>query len=363
MPFFQLDHIAVTGVAAAVPKQVVQIDDFVSEFGREAIEKYKVMTGIQQFHKTKDDQTASDLGFAAAQKLLQAKGIPKGSIGLLLFVTQSPDYKRPATACVLHKRLGLSENCAAYDINLGCSGFVYAVQTAGSMMQCSDIETALVIVAETSTKVMWPKDKSVAMLFGDSGTAVLLQKAEESSVRGGLWSKGEGCFSIVIPGGGFRDPDASREPFVGTDGNEHMLYYQVMNGTDIMQFSISEVPRSIKSFLEYTGTEMVQYDQYFLHQANAFILKQLMRKFKLQQEKVPISLDRYGNTGGASIPLSICDRFGKEEHSEEQHIFAAGFGIGLSWGVLDFWLRPSDVFPIVETEEAFPEGILGKETF
>lgn len=363
MPFFQLNNISVTGVAAAVPKQVVTVDSFKKEFGTEVIEKYKAMTGIYQFHKTKKEQTASDLGFSAADRLLIGKGISRESIGLLLFVTQSPDYKRPATSYVLHKRLGLGKECAAFDINLGCSGFVYAVQIAGSMMQCSNIQTALIIVAETSTKVMWPKDKSVAMLFGDSGAAILLQKSGTHSIQGGLWSKGEGCFSIVVPGGGFRNPDASQESFVGSDGNEHMLHYQVMNGADIMQFSITDVPQSIKEFLEYSGNNVAQYDYYLLHQANAFILKQLIRKFKLSKEQVPFSLDRYGNTGGVSIPLTLCDFLEKNDSSEELHLFSSGFGVGLSWGVLDFWVKPQDVFSILETDNFYQEGILSPEYF
>lgn len=363
MAFFHLNNISITGMAAAVPKQVVTVDSFREEFGAEAVEKFKAMTGICQFHKTKKEQTASDLGFSAADRLLREKDIPRDSVGLLLFVTQSPDYIRPATSYILHKRLGLAKNCAAFDINLGCSGFVYAVQIAGAIMEASDIQTALVVVAETSSKILWPKDKSVAMLFGDSGTATLLQKGGEHPIQGGLWSKGEGCFSIVVPGGSFRNPDASKEPFMGSDGNEHTLHNLIMDGTNIMQFSITEVPRAIKAFAEHFDTDITQYDHYVLHQANAFILKQLMRKFKIPQEKVPLSLDRYGNTSGTSIPLTICDLLGENDSPEELHLFSAGFGTGLSFGVMDLWLNPQAVLPIEETEDFYAEGILAPESF
>lgn len=363
MAFFHLNNISLTGVAAAVPKQLIMVDSFREEFGAEAVEKFKSMTGITQFHKTKKEQTASDLGFSAADRLLREKGVSRDSVGLLLFVTQSPDYIRPATSYILHKRLGLPKECATFDVNLGCSGFVYAVQIAGAMMESSDIQTALIIVAETSSKILWPKDKSVAMLFGDCGTAALLQKGGEQPIRGGLWSKGENCFSIVVPGGSFRDPDASREPFMGSDGNEHMLHDLIMNGTDIMQFSITEVPRAIKAFAEHFDADIAQYDHYVLHQANTFILKQLMRKFKLPQEKVPFSLDRYGNTSGTSIPLTICDLFRENNSSEKLHLFSSGFGTGLSFGVMDFWLAPQDVLSIEETEDFYAEGCLSPKDF
>lgn len=361
MTYFNFNKIKIAGVAAAIPKEIVDIDSFSEKFGTDTIKKYKIMTGIEQFRKSKDEQTASDLGYIAAEHLLTEFKIDREEVDGLVFVSQSHDYKRPATACVLHNRLKLNENCIAFDINLGCSGFVYGFQIMASLMEKSNMRKALVIVAETSTKVMWPNDKSVAMLFGDSGSAVLLERDEcASEIYGSLYTKGQGYKSIIVPAGGFRCPVADKEPFIASDGNEKTLYTQYMNGIDIMQFSISEVPRSIKEFLKKFNTDVEFFDYYILHQANNFIIKQLIKRFKLPKEKTPIVLDKYGNIGGVSIPLVMCNVFGNLNNNKEYKVFGCGFGIGLSWGMLAFSINENIVLPIVESDEYYQEGIISK---
>ena len=363
MTYFTFNNIKIVGVAAAVPKQKVKIDDFTNQFGEETIKKYKIMTGIEEFRKSSDKQTASDLGFAAAENLINKLNILREEIDGLIFVSQSHDYKRPATAYVLHKRLNLNENCAVFDINLGCSGFVYGFQILASVMNSSNMRKAMLIVAETSTKVMWPNDKSVSMLFGDSGSAVLLEKVNDAGndIKGCLYSKGQYFKSIIIPAGGFRMPDADKNIFIGSDGNEHSLYYQYMNGLDIMQFSITDVPKSIKEYLNYYKIDINRFDYYILHQANAFIIKQLIKRFKLSKDKVPMVLNKYGNIGGVSIPLVLCDLLGMNNNGRNYSMFSCGFGIGLSWGILDFAINEDVVLPVIETDDFYQEGIITKE--
>ena len=167
MPFFRYKNIKISAAAAAVPTERIPVDSYCWINGAETVEKFKAMTGIQEFRRTLPHQTASDLGFVAAKRILEAQNIDRDTIGALVFVAHSTDYRRPATACVLHKRLGLSKNCAAFDISLGCSALVYGLQTVCSMMSNSDIERALLIVGETMTKMVGPKDRSVNMMFGD----------------------------------------------------------------------------------------------------------------------------------------------------------------------------------------------------
>lgn len=359
MPYFEFNNISIAGLSVAVPERVVDIKSFIPKFGEENVYKFMAFTGIEKSHVTHEKQTASDLGFEAADRLLRERNIDRTKIGALIFVTQSPDYKRPATSFVLHHRLGLSQDCAVFDVNLGCSGFVCAFQTACSMMASSDIEQALVIVAETSSKAMWPNDRSSAMLFGDCGSAVLLTKDEcHNSIRGGIWSDGGRYQAIIIPAGGARDNSAPPTSFIGHDECEHMPYYQIMNGADVFQFSISDVPRAAKSFLEKTRTSVSEYDFFAIHQANWYIVKQFISKLKLPKDKVHRSLDRYGNTGGMSIPLTLCDALGNKEDDEKLRIFMMGFGIGLSWGIVDAHVAPTVVLPILETNNYYKEGII-----
>lgn len=363
MPYFKFNNISIKGISVAVPKKVVDIKSFVPKFGEENVYKFMAFTGIEKSHVTEEKQTASDLGFEAAEKLLTEKNIDRSQIGALIFVTQSPDYKRPATSFVLHHRLRLSQNCAVFDINLGCSGFVCAFQTACSMMSSSDIEQALVIVAETSSKAMWPNDKSSAMLFGDCGSAVLLAKdGNAHEIQGGIWSDGDRYKAIIIPAGGARDNSAPHTPFIGRDECEHMPYYQIMNGADVFQFSISDVPKAAKEFLSKTRSSVAEYDLFTIHQANWYIVKQLINKLKLPKDRVHRSLDRYGNTGGMSIPLTICDALGDTEKKDEMRLFMMGFGIGLSWGIVDAYLSPDAVLPIIETDRYYEDGMIDYTT-
>lgn len=357
MPFFKFDNIKISGIASAVPKTVVNIDSFKNEFGEEVVNKFKKMTGVESYRKTSIKQTASDLGYEAAEKLLLEKRLNREDIKLLIFVAHSSDYWRPATACVLHKRLNLSSDCAAIDINLGCSAVIYGLQTACSMMLSSDIEQALVIVGETMTKMVNQKDKSTVMLFGDGGGALLLEKIENNShIEGVLKSDGNRFNSIIAPAGGFRNRFAIKDDFICEDGNIRSLYDVNMNGTDVFSFSISDVPETIQELFEKTKTTVNDYDCFAFHQANAFIHKQLLKRFKIPVEKAPLSIHKYGNTSAASIPLTLCDCYGEINDNSEINVLMCGFGVGLSWGALNVKLNKNDIFSVVETDSFFEEG-------
>jgi 3-oxoacyl-[acyl-carrier-protein] synthase-3 len=358
MPFFQFDNINITGIASAVPTQIVKVDSFIPSFGESTVKKFKAMTGINEYRKTSEHQTASDLGFVAAEKLLNKKGFGRSTIGALVFIAHSHDYWRPATACVLQKRLGLSKKCAVFDINLGCSAFVYGIQVVCSLMQSSNIEKALLIVAETLSKVVYPGDRSTAMLFGDAGSAIFLEKnGDNSAIKGLLRSDGNRYKAIIAPAGGFRNKHATTEPMIWPDGNERTLYNTIMNGTDVFSFTISDVPEAIKNFFIYTNTSVDDYDTFALHQANRFIHKQISKKLKIPIGKMPLCLDRFGNTSGPAITLTLCDAYGNS-NGELINTLMCGFGVGLSWGVVSAKINTSDILPIFETDDYYSEGLI-----
>lgn len=359
MPFFKFKNIKISAVAGAVPKTLVKSTDFNEKFGAESVEKFMEMTGVKEHRATGPNQTASDLGYAAAKKIMEEKNIDPNEIGAIVFGAHSTDYRRPATACVLHKRLGLSKECVAFDISLGCSAFVYSVLTIASIMQSSDIQKALVIVGETMTKMVNEDDKSAAMLFGDGGGAALLEKTEEDTgISGLLRSDGNGYKAIIAPAGGFRNMNASNEKMIWADGNPRTLYNTNMNGTDVFSFTITDVPKAIKDFLKKTETTVDDYDCYAMHQANQFIHKQLCKKLKADSQKMPLCLDRYGNTSAPAIPLTLCDAYAANTESQKLNVLMCGFGVGLSWGVLSAQINIKDIYSIIETDEYFAEGII-----
>ena len=355
MSLFKSEGIGIAGIACAVPKNPVTVDSFIPVFGEEITTKFTAGTGIQSMYKALPEQTASDLAVAAAENLLSRIAVDKQDIGAMLLVTQSPDYRRPSSASVVQKRLDLPVDCSCMEINLGCSGFVYGLQTAMSLINSSDIKYTLLLMGETASKLVDPRDKSIVMMYGDAGAAVLLARQPEAKTTTLLRSDGNRFKAIVLPAGGFRDMNPGHERFPCSDGIERSLYDIFMDGTSVFSFSITDVPQALKDYLQMTGTAPADYDTFVFHQANQFIIKQLIRKMRLPKENVPISLDRFGNTGGISIPLTLCDAFGSVNAGKKRALMC-GFGIGLSWGVTDAVIDTETVFPIVETEDYYAEG-------
>lgn len=360
MAFFQRNGIRICGISCAVPDNRVTVDSFIPVFGEEIPAKFTAGTGIRAMYKALPEQTASDLATAAAESLFRNSEIDRDQIGLMVLVTQSPDYRRPSSASVVQKRLKLPIDCACLEVNLGCSGFVYGLQVASNMMESSDSRYGLLLMGETASKLVDPHDKSIVMMYGDAGAAILLEKQNDADNITLLRSDGNRFQSIILPAGGFRDMNPSHDRFLCADGIERSLYDIYMDGTSVFSFSISDVPKAIQDYLEYTGTKVDDYDVFIFHQANYFIIKQLSKKLKLKSERVPISLDDYGNTGGISIPLTLCARYG-ENSKDIVNAFMAGFGIGLSWGVTSAQIDTSCIYPIIRTRDYFEEGKITPE--
>ena len=360
----RFNTIKISGIVTSVPKnKEVLRDKYVSVFGEEMVEGFIKTTGVVERRIATTEQTASDFAYVAARYLLEQKKIDRESIGVCVFVTQTPDYKIPATACVLHKRLGLSKDCMAFDVNLGCSGYVYGLQIVASLLETMNYRYGLLLVGDTSNKKslfdagISPTDSSSVMLFGEGGAATLLEKGEgDSEIRTAFRTDGDGFKAIIVPAGAARKPVASFERVLWADGNKRSDYDLFMNGVDVFSFSISEVPRMINDYFEESREEKDSFDCYAFHQANCYIFKQIVKRARIPKEKVHISMDRYGNTSVTSIPLTICDRYGGESERKDCRIFACGFGVGLSWGICTFSVNQSDVFPIIETDEFYTEG-------
>jgi len=345
-------------MACAVPGNIVTTESYKDRFGAEEVDKFIAMTGITQTRRTAEHQTASDLAYAAASHLLKKKSILAEEIGALVFGTTSPDYRRPASAFIIQKRLGLSVDTAVFDINLGCSSLIYGLQVVASMMNSSNIKKALLLLGETASKTTNPDDRASIMIVGDTGVALLLEKAEDAKpVTSLVRSDGNGYRYLIVPGGGYRNLNASQAVEVCQDGNKRSLHNSFMMGTSVFTFTISDVPRLLKDYLEITGTTVDDYGAFAFHQANLYILKQIAKKVKIPIEKMLLSIDRYGNTSGASPIVSLCDAYGDTEGAKLKTMLC-GFGVGLSWGVTSFVLNTSDIFPVIEDDSIFEEGII-----
>ena len=357
-----LEQVAIRGISVAVPDNWVENEAFVGRFGAENVEKFAKMTGVQRRCVTRPGQTASDLAFDAAQNLLAKLGWERSGIDGLILVSQCPDYPIPSTACVLQHRLGLGKDCLAFDVNLGCSGFVYGLFIAASMCRKNGVRRLLLCGGDTSNKFVSPLDRSAAMLFGEAGFAAALEFDESAPFWHYLFrTDGSGFRHIITPSsaypnGWYRHIGSNPELREFGDGIWRGDHHLIMNGTEVFNFTISEVPASIKQLMAQAGRTPETTDWLVLHQANLFILKNIAKMTKIPMTKVPVSMDRYGNTSVTSIPLTLCDALAGKSGLGVQRIVMSGFGVGLSWGVISMDLDASLCLPIAVSTSTFDDG-------
>lgn len=351
----EFKNIEISGVSVALPTQTVPVENFCSVFGEEVVTKFSEMTGVKSVSRAVPDQTASDLAFLASQNLLNQTGIDPAEIGFLLFVTQKPDFRVPSTSFLLHKRLNLGRECACFDINLACSGFIYTLHTGMSLIKNSNAKHGLILTGDTSVRTISPADRTMVMLFGDSGTATLISKTEsEQSTWFTFRTDGKRFKSIITPAGAYRNIGAPVESTEWSDGIIRSDYDTHMKGMDVFGFSITDVPLLMKDLMDKLGTTSSSYDYFALHQANMYILKQISRKLKIPLAKIPVALDRYGNNSSNSVPLVLSDFFGNQSNGKYR-IMMSGFGAGLSWGVCDAMLDVSTVLSPLFSDEHYQE--------
>lgn len=350
--------IKIAGVASAVPNTKVDNTEYNNVFDEETVRKTIESTGVRSTYHSVGKQTASDLAYSAAKDLLDKKGVDPAGIGILLFVSAHHDYIAPATAFVIQKQLGIPEDSMVFDINLGCSGFVYGLQVGASLLKNCVTRKALILFGDSSSRVVSPKDTS-RLLFGDSGAALLLEKTEDDSdiMSFGLKSDGTRFNEIYVPAGGFRHINGSHELKMEEDGRERSDYHSHMNGTNVFVFSVTDVPKLVREFMKDKGISSDDVDMLFMHQPNLFIIKNLLKKLKFPEEKAPMTIDRYGNTSAVSIPITMCDHYG-ENKDGKKNMLLLGFGVGLSWGVADVTIDTEDILPVIMTDYCFEDGLL-----
>lgn len=335
MAILSIKNVQIVGIAAAVPQQQVSNRDYdwISEKEREILIK---TIGIETRRVATPDMATSDMCFAAAETLLSAAKWEKDSIDLLIWVSQSSDYYLPATSIILQDRLGLSKTCMAFDINLGCSGYVYGLSVIANLLQSGQLKRGLLLAGDKSTTATSYQDKSTYPLFGDAGTATLIEFAPDSAkpMHFNLQSDGSGKDAIIIPDGAVRNP-ISDQTFVleqveeGIIRHRHNLW---LDGLMVFNFALREVAPNVKALWEHIGTDADSYDYFVFHQANKLMNESIRKKLKLPIEKVPYTLQQYGNTSSASIPLTMLACFQNRLQTQSLHLLLSAFGVGLSWG-------------------------------
>ena len=351
MPILHFKNVGITAMSACIPRKVIDNYKYTQYFPEEEVRKVVDKVGIYERRFADSNTCSSDLCFAAAERLFTDNQIDRSEIDLLVFVSQTPDYRMPATSILLQDRLKLGRSVIAFDINLGCSGFLYGLSTVYSYMQQQGLRKALLLDGETRSKVYSPKDRRSAFLFGDAGVAALIERDEKfGDSYFSLNSDGSRADLIMIKGGGYRYPssiDTLKEKVVDEYGNVRSDEQGYMKGADVFNFVIVEIPKDIKNMLQTTRMDKDEIDYYVFHQANNFINSYIAKKLKLDKSKIPTTIHKYGNTSSVSVPLTIVSEL-QSKLCDRKTLMLSAFGVGLTWGTAVLSVTDCHISDIVE---------------
>lgn len=344
--------IEIAGIAAAVPETWQSLEEQFAGISKEKqkmVKKFRKSTGVKGRYLCGNRQTASDLCTAAAEKLLTEKQIDRNRIGVLIFVTQTADYRSPASAFVIQHRLQIGTSCIVFDVNLGCSGYTCGLNIASSLLLQSDAEYALLLCGDTSAREKDPNHATFTtnadrMLFGDSGTATLLRKNSGASEITMLSaSDGSGFKMIMTPYEWYRNPAKG-------EGST------IMDGVNVFNFSTEKTPEMLNNLMQECSTKPEDYDYLVLHQANIMIMDRIAKLTGFSEEKSLKSIETFGNTSSGSIPNTLVNCLG-EQDGDTIRCLMCGYGVGLSWSAVDCTLKIADILPLVRTDTYFEDGM------
>ena len=336
-------------MSACVPQKIISNRDLGYLIPESDIEKTIENIGIEERRLADDDVCASDLCYKAAKKLMEDNNIDSNSIDVLLFMSQTSDYRIPATAPILQHRLGLSRDTACLDLSLGCSGYVYALSTAFAYASMEGVNRVLLLDGETFSKIVNKRDKVDWPLYGDAATATLIEKGDFEESVFILKSDGAGEDAVKIPSGGMRNRvtassilETEREE--GNIRNDLEVY---MDGMDVFNFAMSVVPKSVKEIVKETDTTLDDIDWLVFHQANKFMTDFFAKRLKFDMNKVPYCIQKYGNTSSTSVALTIVSEL-ESKLKNGDRVVMCGFGAGLSWGTARIVFNNCKISPVIE---------------
>jgi 3-oxoacyl-[acyl-carrier-protein] synthase-3 len=330
-------HAALAAIEYYLPDTKLSTSDLSTEFPEWSAEKIDAKTGIRCRSIASPEQCSSDLAVEACRKLFDSGVCNPADIDYLLLCTQSPDYFLPTTACLLQDRLDIPTSAGALDFNLGCSGFIYGLGVAEGLIASDQASNILLVTAETYSKFMHQRDKSVRTIFGDAAAVTLLKaRAAETPFVGPFvyGTDGSGGPNLIVPTGGMRTPRSREQPTVFKDesGNFRTADNLYMNGGEIFTFTIEVVPKCVSQLLAKSSLAIADIDLFVFHQANKYMLEHLRKRMKIPPEKFLVAMSDCGNTVSSTIPIALHCAQSQGRLREGAKLMLVGFGVGYSWG-------------------------------
>jgi 3-oxoacyl-[acyl-carrier-protein] synthase III len=318
-----------------VPESVLTNAELASQYPEWTAARIEKKLGIVTRHIAAENETASDLGVKAAERLFASGACQSSDIDYLLFCTQSPDYILPTSACVMQDRLGIPQTAGALDFNLGCSGYIYGLSLAKGLVETDQAKNVLLITADTYSKMLHAQDKSVRTVFGDGAAATLIQITPGNLSGIGpfvMGTDGRGAGNLIVEAGAFRKRQATRAPGVDENGNPRAESCLYMNGGEIFTFTLEIVPKVVNDLLSKAGLSMADVDLFVFHQANKYMLDFLQKKCGIPESKFFICMREFGNTVSSTIPIALKHATKEGKLQRGTRVMLVGFGVGYSWG-------------------------------
>lgn len=314
----------ITELSYYLPSSVETLDDLGRENPGWQLTAIKEKTGIDTRYVSGDKETALDLALKAAQKIIFDAQKAAG-IDLLVLVSQSPEYALPTGACILQDRLGLRTECMAFDINLGCSGFVYALSIASSLIDTGQATKGLIICADTYTKYISVNDRTCRPIFSDGAAATLLEGSQTDTIGPFQFGTDGSLYeSLILRGSG------ARKPSLASAQDRPQLE---MNGSSIFMYTVSKIPINVRKLLNRCGLSLQDIDLVIFHQASKVVIESLISKLSLDRTKVFNNYTLVGNTVSSSIPIALKDAQEQGILKKGDLVLLVGFGVGFSWGI------------------------------
>lgn len=314
-----------------LPEKIYTNEELEKDFPEWNSEKIEEKVGIKQRHIASDSETALDLAVKSCEKIFTTRD--KNTIDFILFCTQSPDYFLPTTACILQDRLELRKNIGALDFNLGCSGFVYGLAIAKGLIASGIANTTLLVTAETYSKHIHKEDKANRSIFGDAAASVIIERDEnKNNFQFELGTDGSGYDNLIVKNGGFKSCLGTKSEIDDENKDFFSDDYLYMNGPEIFNFTIENIPHLINETLKKNHLEKEDINWFIFHQANKYMLNYLRKKAKIPEEKFYINMENTGNTVSATIPIALKNCLEEGKIQKGHKVLIAGFGVGYSWG-------------------------------
>jgi 3-oxoacyl-[acyl-carrier-protein] synthase-3 len=323
----------IKAIAYNLPENVLTNEKIAEEFPEWTVEKIDKKIGIKQRHVTKDGETASDLAVGAAEKLFAENNYDRSQIDYLIFVTQSPDYHLPTTACTIQTRLGLPQRLTAIDVNLGCNGFVAGLSLAKAVIVAGQAKNVLLLTGETYSKYMHERDKSNRTIFGDGAAATLVSTEGIAEVgEFVIGTDGNGAENLIVKTGGARHPQPAGDLKFDDFGNPRSSDNLYMDGPAILNYSLDSIPQLVADVLEKNNVTMDNIDLHVYHQANTFLANLERRKLRIPEVKYYCNITNVGNTVSSTIPIGLCMAMEEGKLKPGMKVLSVAQGLGYTWG-------------------------------